>query len=219
MISLDNHVSGSATQSTTTYNQSFTVGVSGNFMVAVLNTANLPLLYQPSLTYNGTSMSMYLSEELIPTIGVNSYTKQQVFVLKNPSTGTNNVTVTWPTAPFSTFELDTFSFNGCDGVGNTSYAYSPASTTVTGTIITTANSLILGTAGGGTTQNPLLGAGICGPMLYNKNLAGYCPIAGGVSSNVSNGSNTVIFSGSSSFEPIATRLIELKSIGNEAILI
>lgn len=178
--------SGSKTPSSSTYTFAGVtqdVGSNGLMVIMIANTSDTSASIT-SVTYGGQTMTQIRKDESQTTPADYYYS----FSLSNPPTGSNSVVITWNSGQYNPIQIDCFAFTGSGGIGNNTANTSTAPVTVTTTV--SANSILIGYgwSTGGSGSGTMTGATEKWyTLLYNY-------IMGGISSNLSAGSQSITFS-------------------------
>ena len=187
---------GAATSRTFSHTQD--VGSNGYLLVlTAISSSAVPT----GVTYNGVAMTA-----LDTRVSTSTSMQLKAWGLANPSTGANNVTVSWSSGPFNPVNIEAISFVGCAGFGNSGFSDTAGPPNTTATCIVSANSVIVGQAAAGTTGLNVTIDGSSRTIDWNNNCNNY--IFGGVSATgLTAGTKTSSFNSSAQ---VAVQLIEIK---------
>lgn len=126
--------------------------------------------------------------------------------MASPSTGANNVVVSWSSGPFNPVNIEAISFTGSGGFGNSGFSDTSGPPNTTATCTVSANSVIVGQAAAGTVGTNVTIDSSSRTIDFNNNCNNF--IFGGVSAlGLTAGSKTSSFNASAQ---VAVQLIEIK---------
>jgi hypothetical protein len=213
-LAIGNKTNGTANPgASTTYTLAHTqdTGASGYLIVLTgISSSATPT----GVTYNGVSMTL-LDSRATTSTGM----QIQAWGLANPSTGANNVVVSWSSGPFNPVNVEAISFTGSSGFGNAGFSDTAGPPNTTATVTVSSNSVIVGQAAAGTAGTNVTIDGSSRTIDFNNNCNNF--IFGGVSATgLSAGLKTSSFNASAQ---VAVQLIEIKeqagSRNTQAILL